>query len=174
MQRGVARNDQTGMKCWLERRVTRWNIPLLNLLVAWISQTWKHLLHSKSAYALACINLISRDDVSALLASVRKANKLKCGLCTMWYEKKSVSYSVPNHRIIGLRRSWNYHQEGRRYESASYKYTNTPICLLCAQFFSESTETTCVSILTPFVLYTCIFTLTIHLLSPHGSHGCDN
>ena len=80
------------------------------------------------------------------MISVRTAGKNKCGLCTMWFEKKSVCYTVPNHRIIDLRKTWNYGQEGRRYESASYKYTNTPICLFCSQFFAISTETACVSV----------------------------
>jgi hypothetical protein len=56
----------------------------------------------------------------------------------MWFDRKSVNYQVPNHRILELRQSWNYVQSGRRYASASYLYGNSLVCSFCSQFLSST------------------------------------
>jgi hypothetical protein len=73
--------------------------------------------------------------------SIKTENKGKCELCTMWYDRKSIKYKVPNHRILALRKQWGYNQTGTRYSSASYLYGNSKLCVFCAQLFSNSTKT---------------------------------
>lgn len=67
--------------------------------------------------------------------------KQKCGLCHLYYHKESVLYTVPNHRIFDLQNEWSEKQKtpfkrnGRRYQSASFLYTETMVCTFCSQFF---------------------------------------
>lgn len=68
-------------------------------------------------------------------------HKKKCGLCQMYFDRHTVKYKVPNHRIFDLQRSWMQKNgeeskvEGKRYKSASYLYTDTTVCTFCSQFF---------------------------------------
>jgi hypothetical protein len=124
-----------GMRSQLVIKHSQWNIlfrmnqirifPMLKRLLS-------HLLCKLFFYSLL---------LSFLLGSVKKENKIKCELCTMWFDRKSVVYEVPNHRILELRKSWNYIQSGRRYASASYLYGNSLVCSFCSQFLSTTRGT---------------------------------
>mmetsp|Transcript_23164 Transcript_23164/g.33959 ORF Transcript_23164/g.33959 Transcript_23164/m.33959 type:complete len:1078 (-) Transcript_23164:146-3379(-) len=83
---------------------------------------------------------VNIEDISYTYAYDRTQNKVQCELCTMWFDKKSVFYKVPNHRILKLRKSWNYIQTGARYSSASYLYRNSCVCSFCTQFFSKASS----------------------------------
>lgn len=62
--------------------------------------------------------------------------KEKCGLCKMYFHKSTVCYRVPNHRILELQKKWKSVKEGRRYQSASFLYNMTEVCLFCSQLFA--------------------------------------
>ncbi len=65
-------------------------------------------------------------------------SKEKCGLCKMYFNRHTVKYKVPNHRIHELHKKWkggNGGLEGRRYQSPSFLYTTTIVCTFCSQFF---------------------------------------
>jgi hypothetical protein len=61
----------------------------------------------------------------------------RCALCTMWFEKSSVTYEVSNHRLLALRRKWKNLKDGRRYKCASYVYGFVYVCVFCSQLFDE-------------------------------------
>lgn len=73
----------------------------------------------------------------ASMAYEKRAHKSQCALCNLYFERKSIHYKIPNYRIIELRKSWNYAQDGKRYDSASFRYFSVRVCLFCAQFFSD-------------------------------------
>jgi len=58
----------------------------------------------------------------------------------MYFEKTSVSYKVPNHRIMDLQRKWKYKREGRRYNTASFIYAFETVCAFCSQLFNNEVE----------------------------------
>jgi hypothetical protein len=70
--------------------------------------------------------------------------KERCNLCRLYFARDSVTYKVPVHRIMELKKLWkdggsskekeNY--EGRRYNFPSYLYTTSSVCIFCSQFFS--------------------------------------
>ncbi len=80
---------------------------------------------------------ISLDDIKYSFAYEKKAHKELCGLCRMYFEKSSVCFKVPNHRIIEKQREWRVALKGRRYESASFLYSASNVCKFCALFFDE-------------------------------------
>lgn len=77
------------------------------------------------------------ETITYSLAHENKQNKGKCGLCKLYFDKKTMQHRVPNHRIIELQKLWNCNIEGRRYESASFLYTATAICTFCYQLFDD-------------------------------------
>jgi hypothetical protein len=80
------------------------------------------------------------DTITYSLAHENKQNKGKCGLCKLYFEKKTMQHRVPNHRIIELQKVWNCNIEGRRYESASFLYTATSVCTFCYQLFDDDDD----------------------------------
>ena len=55
----------------------------------------------------------------------------------MYFSKDSVTCKVPNHRIVDLKKSLNVVIKGQRYETASYLYATSNVCVTCAQFFDS-------------------------------------
>jgi hypothetical protein len=53
----------------------------------------------------------------------------------MWFDKKSVRYKIPSHRIVDIQKQWNYVREGKRYANPSFLYGTATVCLFCSQFF---------------------------------------
>ena len=75
------------------------------------------------------------------LAFESKSNKTMCEMCSMYFDKSSMEYRVPRHRIIDYQKLWNYHGiQGRRYESASFLYSMVKVCTFCAQFFEDDRD----------------------------------
>ena len=79
---------------------------------------------------------INLDEITVNPAYEKRPYKTQCGLCKLYFEKTSVRYKVPNHRIIQLQRDWNILKEGARYQSGSFLYTTSEVCVFCAQRFS--------------------------------------
>jgi hypothetical protein len=77
------------------------------------------------------------SDIKYTLAYEKTVNKEQCGLCRMYFNRNSMKYRVVNHRINDLQKLWNYARKGRRYESASFLYTVSSVCVFCSQLFSE-------------------------------------
>ena len=69
--------------------------------------------------------------------SEKKLHKRQCGLCQLFFEKSSVIYKVPNHRIMDLQKQWKFPREGRRYNTASFIYAMTTVCTFCSQLFNS-------------------------------------
>lgn len=84
----------------------------------------------------------------------------------MWFDRKSVIYKVPNHRILELRKSWNFVQTGRRYASASYLYGNSLVCCFCSQFLSSSSDNDQVIIIYSYILLYFLYFLNLLQKSP--------
>jgi hypothetical protein len=67
-------------------------------------------------------------------------SKERCALCRLHFNRDTVNYKVPIHRIMELKKEWDKKGEnsfeGRRYNFPSYLYTTTSVCLFCSQFFS--------------------------------------
>ena len=91
----------------------------------------------RGASVLAKINL---DEIPISLLTEKKTCKDQCALCKGNYDRSSVMYRIPNHRIIDLQKSWNYVREGRRYQSASFLYAMTTVCVFCFQLVSHLPE----------------------------------
>lgn len=59
----------------------------------------------------------------------------------MYFDRETVNYKVPNHRIFDLQNKWRENSknavklDGRRYQSASFLYTETLVCTFCSQQF---------------------------------------
>eukprot|EP01040_Poterioochromonas_malhamensis_P004383 gene4383-4699_t len=73
-------------------------------------------------------------------------SKERCNLCRLHFSCETVTYKVPIHRIMELKKIWDEKSkkaekyEGRRYNFPSYLYTTTSVCLFCSQFFSTMPE----------------------------------
>jgi len=80
------------------------------------------------------------SDIPTTSAYTKAHHKHKCDLCSGWFELSSVSYSVPNYKLLELRRTWGVNQTGRRYDTASFLYANAKVCKFCSQFFDQSYE----------------------------------
>ena len=80
---------------------------------------------------------INMEEIKFSLAYEKKAHKSQCGLCRMYFEKKSVNFKIPNHQIMKKQTEWNMPCDGRRYESASFLYSSSNLCKFCAHFFDE-------------------------------------
>jgi hypothetical protein len=91
----------------------------------------------RGASILAKINL---DEIPISLITEKKVSKDQCALCKGHYDRSSVMYRIPNHRILDLQRNWNYIRDGRRYQSASFKYAETKVCVFCFQLVSHLPE----------------------------------
>ena len=79
---------------------------------------------------------INLDEITVNPAYEKRPYKTQCGLCKLYFDKTSVRYKVPNHRIIQLQRDWNIIKEGARYRSGSFLYATSEVCVFCAQRFS--------------------------------------
>lgn len=75
------------------------------------------------------------DDYKHTMAYEKGLMKEKCGLCKMYFHRKSVNYKVPNHRIFDLERQWNVKRDGRRYTNPAFLYKMVDVCCFCSQFF---------------------------------------
>ncbi len=91
----------------------------------------------RGASVLAKINL---DEIPISSLTEKKSSKDQCALCKGNYDRSSVMYRIPNHRILDLQKSWNYVREGRRYQSASFLYAETKVCVFCFQLVSHLPE----------------------------------
>ncbi|RYH28889.1 hypothetical protein EON65_10480 [archaeon] len=81
-------------------------------------------------------------DFKVTMAYEKSLTKEKCNLCQLYFNRNSICYKVPNHRIYSLRREWSktkngFDKQGRRYESASFLYQSTTVCCFCSQFFTQ-------------------------------------
>lgn len=83
---------------------------------------------------------INLDEITVNPAYEKRPYKAQCGLCKLYFEKSSVRYKVPNHRIIQLQRDWQILKEGARYQSGSFLYASSEVCVFCAQRFSYVDE----------------------------------
>lgn len=83
---------------------------------------------------------INLDDIKCSLAYEKRGNKEQCGLCKMYFERRSVSFVVPNHRVIKKLQDWGVYLEGRRYKNGSFMYSNVSVCTFCSQLFAESDD----------------------------------
>lgn len=83
---------------------------------------------------------IALDEIKTSGTHEKKESKIDCSLCRGYFERSSVKYRVPNHRIIDLQRSWNVKLEGRRYQSGSFLYSTSCVCVFCAQLFHDVKE----------------------------------
>ena len=99
-----------------------------------------HITVERPVLAPEKVTRIKIEDIHFTFAYVKKQNKDRCALCKMWFEKSSVVYKVPQHRLIDLQKKWNCHNEGRRYSTASFLYATTSVCMLCSQFFDDGYE----------------------------------
>ncbi len=103
------------------------------------STRWNAVTVNGSTYTVErAPELLAKIDLSLIKftpACEKFPHKEQCRCCKMYFEKKSVNFSVPNHRVIDLQRSWNVKIEGARYSTASYLYTNSSVCVFCAQLF---------------------------------------
>ena len=80
---------------------------------------------------------INLDEIIVNPAYEKRPYKAQCGFCKLYFEKSSVRYKVPNHRIIQLQREWRVLKEGARYQSGSFLYATCEVCVFCAQRFSH-------------------------------------
>ena len=80
---------------------------------------------------------INLDEIVVNPAYEKRPYKAQCALCKLYFEKSSVRYKVPNHRIIQLQREWRILKEGTRYNSGSFLYATSEVCVFCAQRFSH-------------------------------------
>lgn len=109
-----------------------------------LSTHWPSKL-SNISLVIAYINSFLFDTSLILyyalyIFSEKKPNKEQCGMCKMYFEKCSVSYKVPNHRIMDLQKKWKYKREGRRYNTASFIYASETVCVFCSQLFSNELD----------------------------------
>ena len=65
-------------------------------------------------------------------------HKARCDMCRLWFEKSSVMYTTPNHRIEAVFKSWGYVRQGKRYTTASFLYANAHLCTFCAHMFDDA------------------------------------
>jgi hypothetical protein len=77
------------------------------------------------------------EDIKYTLATERTPKKDQCGLCRMYFNRNSLKYRVANHRIVDLQKIWHFSRQGRRYQSASFLYAMTNVCIFCSQLFSD-------------------------------------
>lgn len=102
---------------------------------------WNKLLVGGSEYTVergrVSRDRINLEEIKWSNAYEKKAHKEMCGLCRMYFEKSSVSFKVPNHRLIDKLRGWNVPIEGRRYQSASFLYSTSNLCRFCAHLFAD-------------------------------------
>jgi len=80
---------------------------------------------------------INLDEIIVNPAYEKRPYKAQCAFCKLYFEKSSVRYKVPNHRIIQLQREWKILKEGARYNSGSFLYATSEVCVFCAQRFSH-------------------------------------
>jgi hypothetical protein len=81
------------------------------------------------------------DKLPISLAYENKSSKLMCGMCNMYFDKESMEYRVPKHRIIEYQKLWEFEGvQGRRYEAASFLYSTVRVCTMCSQFFEETDQ----------------------------------
>lgn len=91
------------------------------------------------------------QEFKVTMAYEKALNKDKCNLCLMYFDRKTVCYKVPNHRLFHIHKKWNKaraargdkdvaDKEGRRYENASFLYQAATVCAFCAQFFAQLPE----------------------------------
>ncbi len=78
---------------------------------------------------------IDLDSIKITPAFEKWPHKEQCACCKMYFSKASVTCKVPNHRIVDLKKSLNVVIKGQRYETASYLYASSSVCVTCAQFF---------------------------------------
>jgi hypothetical protein len=81
---------------------------------------------------------INLDDIKFTYAYEKKAHKTQCAFCRLYFEKSSVNFKVPNHRLVDKQREWSVPLGGRRYESASFLYSMSYICTFCAHIFDDA------------------------------------
>ena len=80
---------------------------------------------------------IDLDSIKITRAFEKWPHKEQCACCKMYFSKDSVISKVPNHRIVDLKKSLNVVIKGQRYETASYLYASSNVCVTCAQFFDS-------------------------------------
>jgi len=61
--------------------------------------------------------------------------KGRCGLCEMFFDKKSLRGVISMKSILDLRKSWGVEIDNKRCKSASFLYTKRALCLFCSQQF---------------------------------------
>ena len=107
---------------------TRWNTVTLGDSIYTVK---------RAPELLAKINL---SLIPITNAYEKHPHKQQCRNCKMYFEKNSVLTQVPNHRVVDYQRSLGVFIEGKRYNTASYLYTNAPVCVFCEQLFSTTEE----------------------------------
>ena len=102
---------------------------------------WNQVLVGETIYNVerppAHLAKIDLDSIKITRAFEKWPHKEQCACCKMYFSKDSVTCKVPNHRIVDLKKSLNVVIKGQRYETASYLYATSNVCVTCAQFFDS-------------------------------------
>jgi hypothetical protein len=67
-------------------------------------------------------------------------NKVRCALCQMFFEKKSMGGCISMKSVMELQREWGVVMESKKFKAASFMYTQVKLCVFCSQQFSTKSR----------------------------------